>query len=303
MKRLAMDIETDSLDATRIHVICTQDIQTGERRQYLNTSHIPEEKERFLGDIRPYDCFVLHNGIGFDIPTMNRLLGEGSIDIKKTLDTLVLSRLFDFTMDNKGHSLKAWGQRLGDFKLDFKEFDVLTQEMIDYCHQDVEVTVKLFKRFEKQVTDPDWAVAIQCEHDIQILCEEMTANGFYFDHQKADHLLDEVELRMAELEEGFQKDFPPKLEELNRLKYRKKKDGSLMSNVVKAQEKYFKTTVDYSVDPPELVCYDWVEFNPASPKMRIDRLWEAGWTPVDKTKGHYEYDRDQQRKNRRRAWR
>ena len=95
MKRLAMDIETDSLDATRIHVICTQDIQTGERRQYLNTSHIPEEKERFLGDIRPYDCFVLHNGIGFDIPTMNRLLGEGSIDIKKTLDTLVLSRLFD----------------------------------------------------------------------------------------------------------------------------------------------------------------------------------------------------------------
>jgi hypothetical protein len=69
--------------------------------------------------------------------------------------------------------------------------------------------------------------------------------------------------------------------------------------VTKAQEKYPQTRVDWSYNPPELVCYDWIEFKPSSPKMRIDRLWEAGWTPVEKTKGHIQYDRDQNK----RSWR
>lgn len=302
MRNLAMDIETDALDATRIHVICTQDIETGEREQFLNVSHIEEEKERFLGYIRHYDRLVLHNGIGFDIPMINKLLGAGSVDPSKVVDTLIVSRLVDYTMDGKGHSLRAWGIRLGDFKLDFKGFEVLTQEMIDYCHQDVEVTVQLYRRFEKIILDSDWQESLRCEHDIQIMCEEMTANGFFFDEDKAEELLGEIICEMDRLEAGFQEDFPPKLEEVNRIKYRRKKDNSLMSNVVKAQEKYFKTEVDWSFNPPELRCYDWIPFDPASPKKRIDRLWEAGWQPVDKTKGHMEYERDLNRQNKR-SWR
>jgi hypothetical protein len=69
-----------------------------------------------------------------------------------------------------------------------------------------------------------------------------------------------------------------------------------MSSVVKAQEKYPKTELDKSRYPPQLICYDWIDFNPASPKLRIERLWEAGWKPVDKTKGHIEYDREQKRR-------
>ena len=171
--------------------------------------------------------------------------------------------------------------------------------MIDYCHQDVEVTVRLYNKFKATIFDPDLQDAIKCEHDIQILCEEMTAAGFYFEKDKAEHLLDEVELRMAELTDSFQRDFPPQLEEVNRIKYRKKQDGTTMASVKKAQEKYFKTTVDWSINPPDLVCYDWIEFNPASPKMRIERLWDAGWQPYEKTKGHIQYDREQKQ----RSWR
>jgi hypothetical protein len=128
-----------------------------------------------------------------------------------------------------------------------------------------------------------------------MLCEDMTANGFYFDEDQAEELLGEIQTRMERLEQGLQEDFPPKLTEVNRIKYRRKADGSLFSSVTKAQEKYFATALDKSVDPNELVCYEYIPFNPASPKQRIERLWEAGWEPFEKTKGHIEYEREQAR--------
>lgn len=297
-KTVAMDIETDSLDATRIWVICSEDVDTGEQEQFLNVDTIPEEKERFIDFCSTVHTFIFHNGIGFDVGVLNRLVAPSVVPATMVLDTLILSRLVDYTLDGKGHSLREWGKRLGEYKTGVESFDVLTQEMIDYCKQDVRVTVKLYEKFKKVVNDPDWQDAIRAEHDIQILCEEMTDNGFYFDKAKAENLLEEITQRMTELEDGFQKDFPPKLEEVNRIKYRKKKDGTLMSNVVKAQEKYYQTALDKSVYPPELVCYDWINFNPASPKQRIERLWEAGWQPFEKTKGHIDYERE----SKRRSW-
>lgn len=297
-KFLAMDIETDDLNATHIWVICTEDMQTGEKFQFLNVNTISEERERFIAHVVGYDRFVLHNGLGFDIKVINRLVQPDLIRPEQVCDTLIVSRLIDFTLDGKGHSLKAWGKRLGDFKLDFSDWSMLTEEMIEYCHQDVTVTVKLFNRFKKVILDPMWQEALKVEHEIQALCERMSDNGFYFDEDKAEELLGEILTRMEELNEGFQVDFPPKLTEVNRIKYRAKADGSLYSNVVKAQEKYFATALDKSVEPNELVCYEFISFNPASPKQRIERLWEAGWEPVEKTAGHIKYDRE----NTRRTW-
>jgi hypothetical protein len=293
-KTVAMDIETESLNPKYIWVICAEDVDTGEREQFCNLTTIPEEKERFIEYCSGIDSFVFHNGLGFDVPVINRLLGQ-VIDPQKVIDTLVVSRLVDYTLDGAGHSLKAWGERLGDFKLGFNDFSKLTDEMIDYCIQDVVVTVKIYRHFKKVIQDPDWQESLRCEHDIQMLCEDMTTNGFYFDEDKAEELLGEIQTRIESLEESLQKDFPPKLTEVNRIKYRRKRDGSLFSSVVKAQENYFATALDKSVDPPELVCYEYIEFKPSSNKQRIERLWEAGWEPFEKTKGHIEYEREQSR--------
>ena len=293
-KTVAMDIETESLNPQYIWVICAEDVDTGEREQFCNLTTIPEEKERFIEYCSGIDNFVFHNGLGFDVPVINRLLGQ-VIDPQKVIDTLIVSRLVDYTNDGYKHSLKAWGERLGDFKLGFNDFSKLTDEMIDYCIQDVVVTVKIYRHFKKVIQDPDWQESLRCEHDIQMLCEDMTTNGFYFDEDKAEELLGEIQTRIESLEESLQKDFPPKLTEVNRIKYRRKRDGSLFSSVVKAQENYFATALDKSVDPPGLVCYEYIEFKPSSNKQRIERLWEAGWEPFEKTKGHIEYEREQSR--------
>ena len=293
-KTVAMDIETESLDPKHIWVICAEDVDTGEREEFLNVTSVPEERERFVRYCHNIDSFVFHNGLGFDVPVINKLLGN-IINPKKVIDTLVVSRLVDYTLDGAGHSLKAWGKRLGDFKIGFNDFSKLSQEMIDYCVQDVVVSVKLYNHFKKVLQDPEWQESLRCEHDIQLLCEDMTSNGFYFDEDQAEELLGQIYTRMESLEKGLQEDFPPKLTEVNRVKYKRKADGSLYSSVTKAQEKYFATALDKSVTPNELVCFEYIPFNPASPKQRIERLWEAGWEPFEKTKGHIEYEREQTR--------
>lgn len=296
MKMVAMDIETDGLDASRIWVICSKDLDTGEVMEFRNVSHIKEEKDRFIDYCRTIGRFVFHNGIGFDVPVVNRLVHPSTIQLNRVIDTLIISRMIDYDIKD-GHSLKAWGKRLGLHKGEHSDWSCLSNEMISYCHQDVAVTEALFNRFKDVIVNPKWAKALRCEHDIQILCEDMTTNGFAFDKDKAEQYLSEITDRMAELEAGFQRDFPPKMEEVHRLKYRLTVKGEEFATVKNAKEKYPVT----HVDGEDLVCKDWVPFDPASPRQRIDRLWEAGWTPVDKTKGHIAYEREQRDRGRK-AW-
>jgi len=293
-KIVAMDIETESLTPEKIWCICAEDVQTGEKEHFVHLTTLQEEKERFIEYCSRYDRFIFHNGICFDVPIINRLVKKDLIQLESVIDTLIVSRLVDFDIKH-GHGLKAWGIRLGNFKMDFSDFSMLSDEMIKYCHQDVTVTLKVYDKFKKQIHNPEWEWSMRCEHDIQILCQTMTENGFYFNKAKAEELLDEIEQRKAHLEDAFQDDFPPKLEEVNRIKYRKKADGTVFSSVTNAQAKYAKTQVDWSKKDPELVCYDFIDFNPASPKMRIERLWEAGWKPFEKTKGHIDYERQSAR--------
>ena len=285
-----MDIETDSLDAKHIWIVVGQDVKTGATDIFRNLTSDPAEAMRFKHYCHGVDKFVFHNGIGFDVPVLNRILGN-TIPLQKVIDTLIVSRLVDYNIKD-GHSLDAWGKRLGLFKGHFKDFEGgLTQEMEDYCVNDVAVTVKLFNKFKPVIMDKQWAPALRIEHDIQIICEEMTTNGFYFDQDKAEEYLGEILCRMEELEAQFQVDFPPVLTEVKRIKYRTKADGSLYKSVTDALEKYPHTYVD-TMDEPELVCHDYVSFNPGSTKQRIERLWEAGWHPVDKTMGHIKFQRE-----------
>lgn len=91
------------------------------------------------------------------------------------------------------HSLKAWGFRLQEHKDDFGEdtdWQTFSEEMLEYCEQDVAVTVRLFKVLEKQNYSP---TAIQLEHEIAWLMAKQERNGFFFDVKKAEEL--EMELR------------------------------------------------------------------------------------------------------------
>jgi hypothetical protein len=90
----------------------------------------------------------------------------GFPNVGRVLDTLVLSRVCHpdiLTTDKKRkwkqmppqlygrHSLESYGYRLGEYKGEFgkdSDWKEWSQEMQDYCLQDVHVTAKLWNHFQ-----------------------------------------------------------------------------------------------------------------------------------------------------------
>ena len=120
------------------------------------------------------DFLIGHNIIGFDIPIIKKFYTwfnpRGFI-----IDTLLLSKLYHpnlFDIDKSRnwphmplqlygrHSLEAYGYRLGEYKggfgktTDWKEW---SQEMQDYCEQDVAVTKKLCDHFHPYLSGSKWS--------------------------------------------------------------------------------------------------------------------------------------------------
>ena len=114
-----VDIETDSLDATQIHCIVACDYATGKEKVWVGN-----QCKDFATWSTRIDKFIMHNGISFDAPILNRLTGS-SIKPTQIRDTLIESQLYNPVRDG-GHSLKAWGERLNFPKGDYTEFEVFT---------------------------------------------------------------------------------------------------------------------------------------------------------------------------------
>ena len=140
--RAIVDIETDAIDATVIHCIVARDYDNG-----TEWSWVGEECHEFVSWAKNVEQFIMHNGISFDAPVLNRLIGS-TIQLRQIRDTLIESQLFNPVREG-GHSLKAWGERLSDTKIEFKEFDCYTPEMLEYCKQDVRLTHKVAQQLDK----------------------------------------------------------------------------------------------------------------------------------------------------------
>lgn len=234
------------------------------------------------------DRWVFHNGISFDVPVINRLVSN-CIPFDKVCDTFVVSRLVNYPNYN-GHGLDEIGISLGQPKTVFNDFSQYTPEMLSYCKDDVDLGEKVYKKYEKYINDPAWAKSMEIEHKTAQLCKEMYDNGFKFNLELAYKLLPQIKERINELEFNMKAAWPDELVEVNRIKYRTKLNGELHNNVINSMSNYPKTIIDTSDEEnPELVCYDWRSFNPGSTKDRVEKLWEAGWEPTEKSNGHYKF--------------
>ena len=68
--RAIVDIETDSLDATKVHCIVAKDIDSGKVYPFP-----PDKVHGFRDWSLGVKTFIMHNGLSFDAPVCNRLLG------------------------------------------------------------------------------------------------------------------------------------------------------------------------------------------------------------------------------------
>ena len=151
------DIETDGLDPSVIWCAVCQ--HNGEAEVICNE----EDFKAYVSRKAPAQ-FVFHNGIGFDVPVVERLWNF-TFDRSMVLDTLVLSRLADPSRSG-GHSLRNWGNILGFAKGDHEDWSQLTPQMIDYCIRDVELTEAVYSRLRVEL-DGFSRESQDLEHQVQ----------------------------------------------------------------------------------------------------------------------------------------
>ena len=219
------DIETDGFleECTKIHCIglSTPD---GERAVYAGKDLIMGLKH-----LANAAHIIGHNIIGFDIPVIQKLYPTWRTKAKIS-DTLVMSRIgcpdiikSDWaTIDTSGmpkklcgrHSLESWGYRLGirkgELGSDGNETDwsTYTEEMGDYCLQDVTVNLVLYHHLLKK------GVSLEClelEQDFMLNIHDMMENGFEFNSEDAAKLYAKLQVRKSEIEGKLQTIFPPQI--------------------------------------------------------------------------------------------
>ena len=201
--RYVLDIETTS-DASRIWMVVTQDLDTGEQLCHTGPSTLAPLLDQA-------DLVIGHNLIGFDAPVL-KTLWNLVIPSGKIRDTLVLSRLYRPDLEG-GHSLENWGRILKSPKLDYTEFDDPDLvEMERYCRQDVTLTAKVWAYLTdlmQRMTFSDRS--IELEHAVAIIVKKQVDTGWWIDQPALFRLLATLERKLRLLEEDLQATFPPKI--------------------------------------------------------------------------------------------
>lgn len=303
---IVADCETDGLldELTTIHCISLQQVdpETGAAIGPGLSANDHGTGELTIGEalerLRNADRVIGHNFLGFDIPAIAKVYP--GFAVKAVLDTLILSTLLypdlrdrDFKLRKKKgdefpgkmigrHSLEAWGYRLGKWKGDYSQmmkdrgldpWAKWSQEMDDYCDQDVVVNVALLQR---QLAKGMPLEAIELEQGVAPILRRQQQHGFLFDKAKARELEGRLVARRAQLETELQRLVPP-------WKAVKRKFTPKRNNKTRGY-----------IAGQEVTIYEERVFNPRSGQHIAERLTELyGWKPMEFTpKGQPKVDED-----------
>jgi hypothetical protein len=271
---LILDLETDGLlpEVTKVHTLTTYNTETNIFNTY-DQGQVPAG----LTSIREAPSICGHNIIAYDLPVIKKLYGwepKGKIR-----DTIILARLaypeikeVDYGLNREGklpgnligrHSLEAWGYRMGEAKgVKMTDWSEWTQDMSDYCKQDVKVTTMLLQRVMAKGLPEE---AIELEHQVQTIIYRQHVYGFLFDKEKAEKLYSSLLKRQKELGLKLAEFFPPWTTEEIFIPKRGNKTKGYVTGVPFTKVKI-------------------IEFNPASRAHIHNRLSTLyGWKPTEFT--------------------
>lgn len=146
------DIEADNLlkEATKIHVLSYQ-MQDKEVKSIDKERQYDRIRKFFQHHIDKGIPLVIHNGIGYDVPLVEKLLG---MDLSKLMliDTLALSWYLNF--NRKSHGLDSFRADYGIEKPKIDDWENLTFE--DYlfrCQEDVKINTALWEDFKERLAE------------------------------------------------------------------------------------------------------------------------------------------------------
>jgi len=160
------------------------------------------------------DRLVAHNGIGYDLPAIEKVTGVRLI-LDKLWDTMVIGRLFD--PERQSHALESYGNQFKMPKGEYTQWcedngiedpwSAWRPEMEDYCDTDVRITMRLWQEQEPRI--PTWGRSVRLEHDVAHIIRLQMENGFMLDVKKAQILAAELLEEKTAVEKELADAFPP----------------------------------------------------------------------------------------------
>jgi DNA polymerase I len=200
MSKWVFDIETNDLlqKLTRMWILCAYNLNTRKLHYWL---------EGDLGWQEEFDKATLvvgHNILGFDVFALKKLFGYEFPKTCNMHDTLIMSQTLDYKrFGNEGHSLRVWGDALGFPKGDHSDWSQFSEEMLEYCKQDVLVSVKVYETLLEEyhhlvAKAPAFKHYLRAEHAATKWSTEASLQGWPFDIEAAADLYSQLEAKMQE---------------------------------------------------------------------------------------------------------
>ncbi len=175
-----------------------------------------------------------HNFLGFDGWVfwkqygLSFQLGPDLFDDKPVqfFDTLYASQFLLPDREGK-HSLKSWGIRYGDEKIDYRniaielgiiqksdpkgaEFKEHTPQMDDYCAQDCVIPERGYVEMSKEISDQNTWTQFRNGQKEYWLMQAQAFTGFKFDRKLAKELKSRIESMIQELRDKVEPNLPPR---------------------------------------------------------------------------------------------
>ena len=226
MTTLAFDIEANGLLDTADTIWCLGIADTDDPRNvqlYSDHDNRFSPVEEGVQRLAVADRVVAHNGVGYDLPLLQKLY-PGRVRLAQLWDTMVVGALHEPW--RRDISLAGYGREIGYQKLDFNPEDygvtwgtvnesaAAWEHMLEYCPADVSICALTYSlQLEKCLSDRsrgiNWAPAMRLEHDVQVpLCLQME-HGFRLDVEAAERLEMELRDERDERELGLLEIYPP----------------------------------------------------------------------------------------------
>ena len=267
MKQIVFDIEANGLNPDTVWCIIAYE---REAKEYIEWSGdtLPNFKDwvKEQGELE----VIGHNIIGYDIPVLERLLKVDFSKCKVT-DTLVMSRLAEPSRLG-GHGLENWGQLLHQPKGEHSDWLNFSQDMVEYCKQDVRVNELVYQRLLRDLRDFG-TESVVLEGQVQRIISKQIENGWLLNQRAAFNLLGELKEKKFDLEDKVHEKFKPLPTFIKEITPKVKKDGTY--SVVGL--KFLGDQWEIAVAPFSRL--DYPEFNLGS-RQQIGRyLKYFGWQP------------------------
>ena len=283
MKKFIFDLEGDSLQPTKIHVVSYAS-WNGERWEVRSIT----DYERMKAFFSQKDVmFIGHNIISFDIPVVKKILGIEIDPSCRLVDTLALA--WYLYPNRKKYGIEYFGEEFGVKKPEITDWENLSlEEYVNRCQEDVRITLilwnNLYNGMSEIYTDDEKLFQFSDYLTFKMQCAQLAESSKWkldvdLCRKNLDLLQTELEEKKALLKDAMPKIPIKKVYTKPEKMYKKNGDLSVAGNIWLAiihKNGYPEDAEENGIE----VIEGYEDSNPGSVSQVKDWLISLGWKPI-----------------------